>query len=294
MPVGNIRQKILYGIGRKRGAWHRYTRWRWVVAVISTVSVGLLPVLGVLRFDLWSGRHVLMGEHVELAVAAKAFAYPFLAVNMAIIVASRSVGRFLCGFACPYGAMTRFREWFRFHSKEPLPRLFAEVLLFLVCVLLGAVVFSFWVHWEVFLEGSTTALFLASSFLSAMIGGLYFLVRVLGMGFCRGWCPSGVYFALLGPDSVTGIEFANPDGCIECGACDKVCPTDLKPREMSGGKHREGIGIYTDGMSNFANCLRCGDCVVVCETMTVRDENPTPLRMGVLPESHRISAERSD
>ncbi len=292
MPVGKLRQKVLYGTSRKRGMQHLYSRIRILVAIVSTLAVAALPIFDILRFDVWSGRHVLLGEQVSFSVAAKAFAYPFLGINIGILIVSKSVGRYLCGFACPYGAMTRLREWIRFRSKDPLPRLMAEVVLFTACALLGAVVFSFWVHWDVFMEGSSLARLLATVFLGSMVGGLYMLVRVLGMGFCRGWCPSGAYFALLGADSTTGIEFEHPEACIECDLCDKVCPTDLKPREMSGGAHREGIGLYAEGMSNFANCIRCGDCVTVCEVVTAKNETPVPLRMGVLPPEHRESRER--
>jgi len=270
---------------------HRYTKVRWIVAVTSTVAVALLPVLGIFRFDLWGGHHMVLGKEVGLIEAAKAFAYPFLAVNILIIVVSRTLGRYLCGFVCPYGAMTRLREWFRFRSSEPGARFLGEFLMFAVCCLLSAIVFTFWVHWSVFLEGSSLAKGLALGFLFSMIGGLYFLVRFLGIGFCRGWCPSGVYFALLGPDTYNGIEFAHEENCTECGACEKVCPVDLLPRHMSGGEHREGIGFYVDGMSNFSNCLRCGDCINACEGMTDRFEKATPLRMGWLPEGARDSSE---
>lgn len=291
MPVGRVREKVLYGIGRRRGKLHRYTKVRWIVAITATVAVSLLPLLGIFRFDFWSGRHTVLGDEVTVTEAAKAFAWPFLAVNIVIIIASRTIGRYLCGFVCPYGALTRLREWFRFRSKEPLPRLVGEVLMFGACVLLSAVVFTFWLRWEVFLEGSTLARSLSLAFLFSMIGGLYFLVRFLGIGFCRGWCPSGVYFALLGPDTLNGVEFAHEENCTECGACEKVCPVDLQPRDMSGGAHRGGIGFYVDGMSNFSNCLRCGDCINACEGMTDRYQKSTPLRMGWLPEGARDSRE---
>jgi NAD-dependent dihydropyrimidine dehydrogenase PreA subunit len=100
-----------------------------------------------------------------------------------------------------------------------------------------------------------------------------------------------VYFALLGPETVNGVEFAHEENCTECGACAQVCPVDLEPRDMSGGRHREGIGFYVGGMSNFANCLRCGDCVNACEGMTDRFQKATPLRMGWLPEGSRDAQE---
>lgn len=291
MPVGRIRDKVLYGIGKHRGRMHRYTKVRWIVAILSTVAVALLPVLGICRFDFWGGNHVILGEVVPLPVAAKSFAYPFLAVNILIVIASRTVGRYLCGFACPYGALTRLREWLRYHSKEPGKRILTEFLMLFASLLLSAIVFTFWVDWRVFLEGSTLAKAISTTFLLGMVGGLFGLVRFLGIGFCRSWCPSGVYFAILGPDSFNGVEFAHEENCTDCGACEKACPVDLQPRDMSGGKHREGLGFYVDGMSNFANCLRCGDCVNACEGMTDRYEKETPLRLGWLPENARDSSE---
>lgn len=291
MSIGTDREKVLYGIGKKRGRLHRYTKARWAVAVTATLAIAALPLLDILRFDFWGGRHVLLGEVVDLPTAAKAFAWPFLAVNILIIVASRTVGRYLCGYACPYGAMSRLREWIRFRSKEPLPRLLGELLMFMISATLASIVFTFWVDWRVFLEGSTLAKLLSTGFLLGMTGGLYGLVRQLGLGFCRGWCPSGVYFAVLGPETFNGIEFSHPENCTECGACETVCPVDLVPRHMSGGAHRPGIGFYVDGMSNFSNCIRCGDCINACEGMTDRFDKATPLRLGWLPEGARDSRE---
>ena len=289
MPVGNVREKVLYGIGKKRGSVHRYTIYRWVVGVAFTIGVALLPLLDILRFDLWGGHHMVLGEEVDLPTAAKAFGYPFLAVNIGIVIASKFIGRYLCGFVCPHGALSRFAEYTRYFAKKSKHRFAGEAVVFVVCLLLGAVTFNFWVDWRVFSEGSLMARSISGAFLLGVGLGWYGLLRFLGLGFCRGWCPSGVYFAVLGPDSVNGIEFAHEENCTECKACEKVCPVDLKPTEMSGGQHREGRGFYGDGLSNFALCLRCGDCVNACEGMTSRFDASTPLRMGWLPENARDS-----
>ena len=291
MPVGNIREKVLYGIGKKRGSLHRYTVYRWIVGLAFTTAVTLLPVLGIFRFDLWGGHHIVLGEEVGFVEAAKAFGYPFLAVNIAIVIASRFVGRYLCGFVCPHGALSRFAEWTRYFGKHAGHRVGGEVVVFLVCMFLAGVTFTFWVDWRVFAEGSTLAKSISGGFLVGVGAGWYFLLRFLGLGFCRGWCPSGVYFAVLGPDSTNGVEFAHEENCTHCKACEKVCPVDLKPTEMSGGEHRPGRGFYSDGLSNFALCLRCGDCVNACEGMTARFSAETPLRMGWLPEDARDSTE---
>lgn len=80
----------------------------------------------------------------------------------------------------------------------------------------------------------------------------------MGLRFCRDWCPSGVYFAVLGHKTANGIEFAHRETCIECDVCDKACPMDLAPREMSGGEFRDACELYSASLSNFALCIPCG------------------------------------
>ena len=161
--------------------------------------------------------------------------------------------------------------------------------------MLSAITFSFWVDWRVFVDGSKFAVTLSSVFLLGMGLGFYALVQGLGMHFCREYCPSGIYFSLLGPETRTGIEFANPDSCTDCHACEKACPVDLMPREMATEDCRDGLGLYPDGMSDFANCLRCGDCVVVCEDVTGENSGGTPLTLGWLSEEGRgVSSESTE
>jgi polyferredoxin len=287
MPVGRKREKVLYGLGRKRGSVHRYTWIRWGVGVLATVGVVLLPALDVLRFDLWGGRHVWLGEQMSFQEVAKAFAFPFLAINIAIILASRLAGRYLCGFVCPIGSLSRLFEWFRFENHRGHMRFLALFGGLALCALLVVTTFSFWIDWRVFAEGSPA--WIGASAV-ALVGGTVVLwegLRRLGLRFCRDYCPSGVYFAVLGPKSSFGVEFAHPDACTDCHACEATCPMDLMPREMSGGAYREGRGFYPEAMSNFALCIRCGDCVAACEGTTARNQTPTPLRLGFLPPDAR-------
>jgi polyferredoxin len=163
-----------------------------------------------------------------------------------------------------------------------------------ICFALSAIVFAFFVDPRVFLEGSPRAIALSAAFLGGMtlsfFGGLFWL----GQRFCLDWCPSGVYFAVLGQNTMNGIEFAHPETCTECDVCDKVCPMDLKPRELSGGAYRGATGFYPQALSNFALCIRCGDCVVACEDVNVsRRDGPTSLRMGWLPEGARDAVDRT-
>lgn len=282
MPIDAKRDRILNGLRKKRGRSHRYTNWRWGVAVVSTLAIASLPLTGTLRFDLWGGRHLFLGEEVDLVTAAKAFAFPFLAVNVLIILASRFLGRYLCGFACPVGALARLGEWSRSMAEGRGKRVKGALLLLIASALLATITILFWVDPRVFLEGSPAAVgFWGGSFLVLTLA-TFFITYRLGLGFCRDLCPSGVYFAVLGPRTMNGIEFANPEACTECKACEVVCPVDLKPTKMRSAETRAGSGLYPDALSNFALCLRCGDCVNACEGMTDRFDTSTPLRMGWL------------
>ena len=287
MPVGLLRDKILYGILHKRRGVHPYALIRWVIGIGSTVAIALLPLLDILRFDLWDGRHHVLGEPSTFIETLRAFAFPFLALNIAIVLVTRLVGRYLCGFVCPVGSLARFAEWARFTTRKGTRQYLAPLFVLSSCTVLAAITFNFWVDWHVFVEGSPLAIGISATFFASMALGLFGICQWLGLRFCREWCPSGVYFAVLGHRSVNGIEFAHPETCTDCGACAKVCPVDLEPRSMAGGAYRPGLGLYGDGMSNFANCLRCGDCVIACEGANARVDEALPLRMGFLDEPAR-------
>lgn len=288
-PLGPTRNKVLYGLLAKRPRAHFYNVVRWAVGIVFTVGIALLPWLGVYRIDLWRGRHLVLGEERTFVEALKDFGFPFLAINILIVIVSRFLGRYLCGFVCPVGSLARLAEWSRWKTRKGERQFLAPVFVLFVCLLLALITVSYWVDLAVFVEGSPKAIAITSACVAAIGGGLFGIVQFLGLRFCRNWCPSGVYFAVLGHNTLNGIEFAHPETCTDCHACERVCPVDLEPRQMSGGAYRAGGGFYPDGLSNFSHCLRCGDCVIACEGTTGKNEGPTPLRLGWLPEGARDS-----
>jgi polyferredoxin len=290
VPLGNKREKVLRGLGKGRQRAHRYTMWRWSLGVAFTLAIGVIPLLGILRFDFWGGQHTYLGEVVSLPEIAKRFAFPFLGINIVIIVLTRFFGRYLCGFGCPYGALSRLQEWLRTGAETGGQKLRGKLALLAVVVLLSSITFSYFVDWRVFRDGSGTAVMFAGGFLGGMILSFFFTLGFLGLRFCRDYCPSGVYFALLGHNTVNGIEFAHPETCTDCKACVKVCPVDLEPRDMSGGAYRGAQGLYPETLSNFSNCIRCGDCVLACDGINTRPDEPVSLRMGWLPPEQRDAA----
>ena len=292
MPVGFPRARVLRSLAKARGRTHRYTWIRWAVGLGSTLAIALLPWTGTLRLDLWRGRHLWLGQEVGLVEGLKRFAFPFLAINVAIVLASRFLGRYLCGFVCPVGALNRADEWLRWRWRAGVGRASRAALMLLLAGALAFVAFCFWVDPLVLLQGSPLALTLSWGALLGVTLGLFGIVRGLGFRFCRDWCPSGVYFAVLGPSSLTGVEFANPEACTECRSCERICPSDLKPTQMlAGGEPRAGSGLYPSGLTDLALCLRCGDCIAACEDATGEFGEDTPLRLGFLPASAREEVE---
>jgi len=284
MPLGVQRDRVVRGLEAARGRVHRYSVLRWAVGVAFTLGVALLPLTDTLRIDLWGGNHRWLGEPVGLVEAVNAFAFPFLAVNVAIVLVSRFLGRYLCGFVCPYGALSRLVEWMRWRGRKRASVLRLVPVLG-ACLLLSLVAFSFWVDLRVFVEGSALARTVSTVLVLLPTLAFYVAVERLGLRFCRDYCPSGVYFAVLGPKTSNGIEFAHPEHCTDCHACETSCPMDLHPRELARETERPGRGFYPEGMSSHALCIRCGDCVAACEGTTARDQVPTPLRMGFLGTS---------
>ena len=65
--------------------------------------------------------------------------------------------------------------------------------------------------------------------------------------FCRILCPLGALYGLTAKLSVVTMT-VDKKACIDCGACDKVCPVELDVVKEVGG----------------AECIACGDCVKVC------------------------------
>jgi len=72
----------------------------------------------------------------------------------------------------------------------------------------------------------------------------------------RSWCsfcPIGTIINLIGSSKLP-LKI-NSELCIDCKACYKVCPVQIKPYKFK----KEGIQIIKDG-----DCLKCDQCILVC------------------------------
>lgn len=99
-------------------------------------------------------------------------------------------------------------------------------------------------------------------------GATYVIVGQVDYAFCRSLCPSGTYFALLSRSWVIDLHFENPDECIDCDACIRICPTDLDPlyRDQPIARLNANWDVYPDDYRHCASrCFLCGDCIKACD-----------------------------
>jgi len=176
------------------------------------------------------------------------------------------LGRFFCGWVCPYvpllAASNALRWWLqRFGVKPPdvrLPRRTSYAVLVGVLAagaLLGTQVWPLVyppsvigreVFHAVFFGGLTSG--------AALVGfAVFFDTFVSRAGFCRSLCPGGAMFSLLSYRSPVTVKL-DPSKCTGCTACDVVCNLGQSPMT---GRIDEG-------------CERCGKCVASCPTNALK------------------------
>lgn len=294
-PSIGQRARTRWRLAHRRGARvHRYFRYRLAAFLLIHVFIAVVPLMGILRLDFWRGHHVLWFHQADFLETLRDFVIPFGLVNVAIVLVVRWTGRFLCGWVCPVNFMNRWGDWLRgfFGAKDGRlgPR---GHLLAAGTSLLFAFLFLLWfVDWHVFLEGSPAAIRNTLLAWLVLASVSYGQIAFLSWRTCKRYCPSGVYFSVLGPQTRTGIE-RNPEGtdCADCGLCVQTCPMELEPRDLLG-RARDPQGLYFPTMDSASLCIRCGDCVEACERFFEPRKLPPTLRMGFLQGTGTALPER--
>ena len=276
------RMRVLTAVSKRGLAYFfRHT----LVITISLAILVAVPLLGIVRLDLWQGNHLLLGKHVSLITGIKGFVIAMAIMYGGTFISNVIVGRFFCGWGCPVGYVSRLGETVDRNKSGWhwwLSHLFGAAF---VGVFVGSIML-WWVDWRVMLDGSLTAkLVVGGIFVGLSVGGLLhaFIWRFL---FCTHACPIGIYYRYVTSSAPIGIVFSQiPSPCVECGACEKICPVDLDPKALGQAIETEdGDERYGD-----AECIRCGDCVAACTMIyKTRPGETAPLRFG------RVSAAADD
>jgi len=281
------RVKVLKAMRRAGG--HRYDRLR---ALGMTVSLGVLfvvPLAGIARVDLWRGRHLLLLHPAPFKHALAGVIVGIAAMYVVTFLANLAAGRMFCGWGCPVGQISRFGEVLdtpRLTRGQRL-RANAEGAAFGVALVLSFM--AWWVDLRVFVEGSAAAKATAVGVLAAGTLWSYVHGRWWRWEFCKTACPIGLYYTFVSPAKWYGIHFRNAEStCIECNACDNVCPVDLPPRDLMLPLPARG-GVSVADAPGRNHCLECGDCVRACEWMiSVKGRDPVPLLLGRYSGPQRV------
>lgn len=174
-------------------------------------------------------------------------------------------GRFICGWACPFGL---FQELlYKIPSKKcSIPKVLNifKYLFLLIFVIILPLVFidqfglgKPWFCKYICPAGTLEAgipMVLLMPDLRSTLGFLYWNKIAILAGFiiwsvlttrpfCRTTCPLGAFYALFNRFSLIQLQF-DKDACTNCKACHKVCPVEIRFNE-------------TPGSGECINCMKC-------------------------------------
>ena len=190
-----------------------------------------------------------------------------------LVIFGTFLGRFVCGFLCPFGLIQDLLFKIPFVKKirrlpgEKFLRYFRFFFLAVFVLILPAFVADFtglgepwfckWICPVGTLEGGIPLVLLNS----AMRGAAGFIFRwklaililtlfssiIIYRPFCRYVCPLGAIYGVFNKISFYRFKI-DTEKCTKCGACQKACKLD--------------IPVYEN--PNSADCIRCGECKNAC------------------------------
>lgn len=183
------------------------------------------------------------------------------------------VGRFVCGWLCPFGLVQDLLHKIPFVKKiktfkgDHLLRKLKYVILAVFVILLplfavdmignGAPYFCKLICPAGTLEGGIPLVF-ANESLQSIVGWLYtwklailalliILSLIIYRPFCKYICPLGAIYSVFNPLSVFRYR-VDKEKCVNCGKCMQVCKMNVDVLQNI----------------NSAECIRCGACKNNC------------------------------
>jgi len=212
---------------------------------------------------------------MQSVTADRKHSIPYYALGLVLLMGT-VLGRFICGFLCPFGWFQELLYKIPPKRKLKVPekpdKLFRylKYLILIVFVLVlpnvitnqfgqGSPFFCKWICPAGTLEGGIP-LILTNPSLKNMLGGTFWwkfalLVMTIAASwmiyrpFCKYICPLGALYALMNKISIARMKL-DRKSCITCGKCVRSCPMQ--------------VDVLKD--INSLECIRCGKCAEVCPT----------------------------
>lgn len=201
-----------------------------------------------------------------------------LYVTGLLVLFGTFLGRFVCGFLCPFGLIQDLIYKIPFVKKirrlpgEKALRYLRFVFLSVFVLLLPAFIADFtglgqpwfckWICPVGTLEGGIPLVLLNSAMREA--AGFIFRFKLIILlitlfsaviiyrPFCRYVCPLGAIYGIF--NKISFYRFTiDSTKCTGCGACQKTCKLD--------------IPVWQN--PNSADCIRCGDCKTACPNQAI-------------------------
>lgn len=211
---------------------------------------------------------------LQAVIGSWNFKFAFYVAGFLVFVRAL-VGRFVCGWLCPFGLIQDLLHKIPFPKKlrtfrgDKLLRKLKYVILVVFVILLpmflvdvmgqGAPYFCKLICPVGTLEGGIP-LALMNKSMHSVLGWLYAWKNVLLVAtillsiiiyrpFCKYICPLGAIYSVFNPISVFKYR-VDESKCVSCGACSKSCKMGVDPVQNA----------------NHPECIRCGLCKKVCPT----------------------------
>lgn len=209
---------------------------------------------------------------MQAVIGSWNFKFAFYVAGFLMFVGAL-MGRFVCGWLCPFGLIQDLLHKIPFLRKintfrgDKLLRKLKYVILLVFVVLLpmfvvdvmgqGAPYFCKLICPAGTLEGGIPLVLLNRTMRGA-VGWLYawknlllLITIVLSMliyrPFCKYICPLGAVYSVFNPISVFRYR-VDKEKCTNCKSCAKVCKMQVNPTENA----------------NHPECIRCGACKKAC------------------------------
>lgn len=206
---------------------------------------------------------------VQAVIGSSKYKFSFYLAGFFILV-GRILGRFVCGFLCPFGLIQEFLNKIPFIKKIKTFKLdkklrYLKYFILLVFVIIlpmfmfdgGSPAFCKYICPAGMLEGGIP-LVITNKYLKEAVGFLFawkglilvltiFLSIIIYRPFCKYICPLGAIYALFNKVAIFK-HYVQKSKCTNCKACEKACPMQVVPYKKP----------------NDQECIRCGKCIKSC------------------------------